>query len=104
MSVRGVAALLYLVCFGSIVGYSAYAYVLDRLPVAVLSIYPYVNAVVRRTISFRFSTGGADVSSDASLPLTEERVGARRAPSLACLQTINSDPRGYFYGRASHPS
>ena len=32
--------------FGSIVGYSAYAYALDRLPVAIVSIYPYVNAVV----------------------------------------------------------
>lgn len=43
---RGAAALAYLVVFGSIVGYSAYAYALDRLPVAIVSIYPYVNAVV----------------------------------------------------------
>ena len=35
-----------LVFFGSIVGYSAYAYALDRLPVAVVSVYPYVNAIV----------------------------------------------------------
>ena len=33
-SLRGVAAILYLVMFGSIVGYSAYIYALDRLPVA----------------------------------------------------------------------
>jgi len=45
-SVRGVLALLYLVCFGSIVGYSAYIYALDRLPVAIVSVYPYVNAIV----------------------------------------------------------
>ena len=32
--------------FGSIVGYSAYIFALDRLPVAIVSIYPYVNAVV----------------------------------------------------------
>lgn len=43
---RGVWAGVYLVFFGSIVGYSAYAYALDRLPVAIVSIYPYVNAVV----------------------------------------------------------
>ncbi len=43
---RGVLALLYLVCFGSIVGYSAYIYALDRLPVAIVSVYPYVNAIV----------------------------------------------------------
>ena len=45
-TVRGVAALLYLVVFGSIVGYSAYVYAMDRLPVAIVSIYPYVNSVV----------------------------------------------------------
>lgn len=45
-SVRGVGAILYLVIFGSIVGYSAYLYALAHLPVAVVSVYPYVNAVV----------------------------------------------------------
>jgi drug/metabolite transporter (DMT)-like permease len=45
-SVRGVSALCYLVIFGSLVGYSAYVYAMDRLPVAIVSIYPYANAVV----------------------------------------------------------
>ena len=45
-STRGVGAILYLVVFGSIVGYSAYVYALDRLPVAIVSVYSYVNAVV----------------------------------------------------------
>ena len=45
-SSRGVLALLYLVCFGSIVGYSAFVYAMDRLPVAVVSLYSYINAVV----------------------------------------------------------
>jgi drug/metabolite transporter (DMT)-like permease len=45
-SARGVGGLVYLIFFGSIVGYSSYAYALGRLPVAILSIYPYVNAVV----------------------------------------------------------
>jgi drug/metabolite transporter (DMT)-like permease len=51
---RGVSALVYLVLFGSIVGYSAYAYALDRLPVAIVSIYPYVNAVVAVTLGWLF--------------------------------------------------
>jgi drug/metabolite transporter (DMT)-like permease len=51
---RGIAALLYLVTFGSIVGYSAYTYALDRLPVAVLSIYPYVNSVVAVLLGWLF--------------------------------------------------
>jgi drug/metabolite transporter (DMT)-like permease len=42
----GVGALLWLVFFGSIVGYSAYLFALDRLPVALVSIYTYVNPIV----------------------------------------------------------
>jgi drug/metabolite transporter (DMT)-like permease len=51
---HGVAALLYLVVFGSIVGYSAYIFALDRLPVAIVSIYPYVNSVVAVTLGWLF--------------------------------------------------
>lgn len=53
-STRGVAALFYLVFFGSIVGYSAYAYALDRLPVAIVSVYPYVNAIVAVGLGWLF--------------------------------------------------
>jgi drug/metabolite transporter (DMT)-like permease len=53
-SVRGVSALFYLVCFGSIVGYSSFAYAMDRLPVAIVSVYPYVNAVVAVTLGWVF--------------------------------------------------
>src|SRR5581483_9447372 len=53
-SIRGAAALLYLVCFGSIVGYSSYVYVMDRLPVAIVSIYSYVNAIVAVALGWLF--------------------------------------------------
>jgi drug/metabolite transporter (DMT)-like permease len=45
-SARGVGALAYLVVFGSIVGYSAFVFAMDRLPVAIVSLYNYVNPVV----------------------------------------------------------
>jgi drug/metabolite transporter (DMT)-like permease len=45
-SAKGTGALLYLVVFGSIVGYSAYIYALSNLPVAIVSIYNYINPVV----------------------------------------------------------
>jgi len=51
---RGIAAIVYLVCFGSIVGYSAYNYALEHLPVAILSIYAYVNAVVAVGLGWLF--------------------------------------------------
>ncbi len=53
-SVRGVSALFYLVVFGSIVGYSAYVYALDRLPVALVSVYTYVNPVVAVALGWLF--------------------------------------------------
>lgn len=45
-SARGVGAVLYLVVFGSWVGYTAYIYGLRRIPVAIFSTYSYVNCVV----------------------------------------------------------
>jgi drug/metabolite transporter (DMT)-like permease len=53
-STRGVLALCYLVIFGSLVGYSAYVYAMDRLPVAIVSVYPYANAVVAVFLGWLF--------------------------------------------------
>ena len=53
-SLRGELAILYLICFGSLVGYSAYAYAMDRLPVAIVSVYPYVNSVVAVFLGWLF--------------------------------------------------
>lgn len=53
-SARGVGALLYLVMFGSIVGYSAYLYALEHLPVSVVTIYNYVNPVVAVFLGWLF--------------------------------------------------
>ncbi|MGO9241611.1 MAG: EamA family transporter [Bryobacteraceae bacterium] len=53
-SARGAGALLYLVIFGSIVGYSAYVLAMARLPVAVVSLYNYVNPVVAVCLGWAF--------------------------------------------------
>jgi len=45
-SLRGIAAVAYLVVFGGIVGYSSFIYAMKHLPVALVSIYTYVNPVV----------------------------------------------------------
>ncbi|MBL7690525.1 MAG: EamA family transporter [Flavipsychrobacter sp.] len=42
----GVAALVYLIIFGSVLAYAAYMYVLDVLPVGVATIYAYVNPLI----------------------------------------------------------
>jgi drug/metabolite transporter (DMT)-like permease len=47
-------ALLYLVTFGSIVGYSAFIYALQHLPIAIVSTYNYVNPVVAIFLGWLF--------------------------------------------------
>jgi len=53
-SERSVLGVLYLVVFGSIVGYSAFIVAMDRLPVAIVSVYPYINAVVAMFVGWLF--------------------------------------------------
>lgn len=53
-SARSIGAVAYLVVFGSIVGYSAYIFALDRLPVSVVSIYNYVNPVIAVFLGWLF--------------------------------------------------
>jgi len=43
---RGVAAILYLVVFGSWIGYTAYIWLLQHVPTSKVSTYAYVNPVV----------------------------------------------------------
>jgi len=43
---KGVAAIVYLAVFGGIVGYSAFIYSMHHLPVALVSIYTYINPMV----------------------------------------------------------
>ena len=51
---RSIGAVIYLVIFGSIVGYSAYIIALERLPVSVVSIYNYVNPVIAVFLGWLF--------------------------------------------------
>lgn len=43
---RTAFAMIYLVIFGSIVGYTAYVYALGHLPVSTVSLYAYVNPII----------------------------------------------------------
>lgn len=45
-NLTGVGAMLYLIFFGSIIGYSSYIYVLQKWPASKASTYAYVNPVV----------------------------------------------------------
>jgi drug/metabolite transporter (DMT)-like permease len=43
---EAIAAVAYLAIFGGVVGYSAYIFAMDRLPVAIVSLYTYINPIV----------------------------------------------------------
>jgi len=54
LTARPAVALAYLITIGSIVGYSAFIYAMHRLPVAVVSIYMFVNPVVALILGYLF--------------------------------------------------
>jgi drug/metabolite transporter (DMT)-like permease len=61
---RGIGAIAYLAMFGGIVGYSAFVYAMANLPVAIASIYNYVNPVVAVALGwvfFREAFGGREL-------------------------------------------
>ncbi len=51
---RGAGAILYLAVFGGMVGYSAYVYVLNQLPVSLVSLYNYINPIVAVCLGWVF--------------------------------------------------
>jgi drug/metabolite transporter (DMT)-like permease len=76
VSARSAAAFLYLIAFGSIVGFSAFVYALKHLPVATVSLYAYVNPVIavglgtlilREPFSARMAVAGAVVLAGVAI-------------------------------------
>jgi drug/metabolite transporter (DMT)-like permease len=74
--VRTGSAVAYLILFGSIVGYTAYAYALKHLPLATVSLYAYVNPVIAMVLgtivlgepmSARLAVAGAIVLAGIAL-------------------------------------
>ncbi len=51
---RSVAALAWLVVFGSIVGYTSFVIALQRLPVSIVSLYTYINPIVAAALGWLF--------------------------------------------------
>jgi drug/metabolite transporter (DMT)-like permease len=51
---KGIAAAMYLAVFGGVVGYSSFIFAMDRLPVALVSIYTYINPIVAVLLGWLF--------------------------------------------------
>lgn len=69
---RSAGAIVYLVIFGSIVGYSAYIYALDKLPVSLVTLYNYINPVVALGLGWLFY---------------RERIGLREIAAMLVIFT-----------------
>ncbi len=54
ITVRSFLAVSYLIVFGSLVGFSSFIYAMARLPVAIVSIYIFVNPVVAVSLGWLF--------------------------------------------------
>ena len=68
VSARSEAAVAYLVFFGSIIGFSSFIYCMARLPVAIVSVYYFVNpvvAVILGWLFFREPFGARELSAMA---------------------------------------
>ncbi len=87
---RGWVALAYLVSFGSLLGYTAYAYLLANAPISLVGTYAYVNPVVAvflgwlilsEPVTASIVLGGAIVVLGVGLVVTAERRTVRKARS-----------------------
>ncbi len=84
---RGVAAILYLVVFGSIVGYTAYIWLLQHVPTSKVSTYAYVNPVVALFLGWlvlheridRYIMMGSEIIVASVVLVTSAKVSKRAA-------------------------
>jgi len=54
IGLRSGLAVAYLVVFGSLIGFSSYIYAVAKLPVAIVSIYYFINPIVAVWLGFLF--------------------------------------------------
>jgi drug/metabolite transporter (DMT)-like permease len=84
---RGLEAILYLVVFGSWVGYTAYIYLLKHAPTSKVATYAYVNPVIAVFLGWlvlqesvnRYIVGGTVVIVAAVVLVTSAKVRGREA-------------------------
>ena len=86
-TIRGVGAILYLVVFGSWIGYTAYIWLLQHVPTSKVSTYAYVNPVVAVFLGWlvlheridRFIAMGSAIIVASVVLVTSAKVSTRAA-------------------------
>jgi drug/metabolite transporter (DMT)-like permease len=90
-------ALLYLAVFGSLVGFTAFAYCLNELPAGIVGTYAYVNPVVAVALGAAFlgEPLSASLLAGAALILGSvllSTTGRRNAPAPAAQAALEDEP------------
>jgi drug/metabolite transporter (DMT)-like permease len=94
---RSLAGLVYLILVGSIVGYTAYAWLLANAPITQVSTYAYVNPVVAialgvivldESLTLRIVAGAVLILVSVAIVLRRE---ARAAPALEPGEVVGAD-------------
>ncbi len=83
-SARSIAGLAYLITFGSLLAYTAYAWLLQNAPISKVSAYAYVNPVIAIVLGFL-------ILGEAITPLTLAGAGIIVA-SVALVVRVESRP------------
>jgi drug/metabolite transporter (DMT)-like permease len=87
---RGIGAVAYLAMFGGIVGYSAFVYTMANLPVAIASLYNYVNPVVAVALGWLFFREPFGVRECIAMVLIFTGVAIVKRQSVA-IQKLGAD-------------
>lgn len=94
---RGIGAMLYLVVFGSWVGYTAYIWLLGHVPTSKVSTYAYVNPVVavflgwlvlHERVSAYILAGSAIVVASAALVTSAQVTAKTVGEQLPAVETM----------------
>jgi drug/metabolite transporter (DMT)-like permease len=87
---RGIGAVLYLAAFGGIVGYSAFVYSMAHLPIAVASLYNYVNPSVAVALGWLFYREPFGVRESIAMVIIFGGVAIVKRQSVA-VQKLGAD-------------
>ncbi|MGH9592016.1 MAG: DMT family transporter [Bryobacteraceae bacterium] len=80
---HGIGAIVYLAIFGGIVGYGCYALAIARLPLAIVSIYTYVNPVVAVFLGWLFYRESFGFREAAAMAIVFAGIAEVRRTSVA---------------------
>jgi drug/metabolite transporter (DMT)-like permease len=92
---RGIGAVVYLIIFGSWVGYTAYIWLLGHAPMSKVSTYAYVNPIVAVFLGWlvlhervdKYMLAGSAIIIASVVAVTSAKVSSRK-PAVSELETV----------------